>query len=277
MVWVTIVAHGVSEKVRAISVNIPSRRRRRRHGSLVRLAALGVAFVLALGLGAGVAFVSRGGLYLPGGAEPPRQAAGDPLGTEPSRADATTTSIEDTRKEGEEGDTTGAHDIGVWYDAEARRWAIFNQDLAPMARGTSFDVHVLSEGGSAFVHRATAENTVGDETYLDDPLTDAEHDAPPSVAQNWNPGGVVGGTYNDHPVGVRYDADVKQWVIFNEDGEAMPEGVDFNVTVFPLGEPAFVQRATPANVTENRTYVDDPLVNGDPDAILFAIPRQRGG
>ena len=279
MVWVTIVAHGVSEKVRAISMNIPSRRRRRRrHGSLVRLAGLGVAFVLALGLGAGVAFVSRGGLYLPGGAEPHRQAAaGDPSGTtEPLRADATTTSIEDTRKEGEEEASTGDHNIGVWYDAEARRWAIFNQDLAPMAQGTSFDVHVLSGGSASFVHQATAENTVGDETYLNAPFTNANPDAAPSVTQNWNPGG-FGGTHNDHPVGVRYDAEVRQWVIFNEYGARMPEGAAFNVTVLPLGEPAFVQRATPGNITENRTYVDDPLVNGDPTAILFAIPRQRGG
>ena len=235
-----------------------------------------MAFVLALGLGAGIAVVSQGGLSVPGGAEPPRQAADDPAqATEPSRADATTTSIEDTRKEGEEEASTSAPNIGVWYDEGVRRWAIFNQDLAPMAQGTSFDVHVLSEEGAAFVHRATAENTVEDETYLDDPLTNANPDAP-SVAQNWNPGG-FGGTYNDHPVGVRYDAEVRQWVIFNEDGAAMPEGAAFNVTVFPLGEPAFVQRATPANVTENRTYVDDPLVNGDPDAILFAIPRQREG
>ena len=198
----------------------------------------------------------------PGGAEPPRQAAGDP-------AQATGPS------EGEEEAPTGAHNIGVWYDAEARRWAIFNQDLAPMAQGTSFDVHVLS-GGSAFVHQATAENTVGDGTYLNAPFTNANPDVAPSVAQNWNPGG-FGGTYNDHPVGVRYDADVKQWVIFNEDGEQMPEGADFNVTVFPLEEPEFVQRATSGNITANRTYVDDPLVNGDPTAILFAIPRQREG
>ena len=70
---------------------------------------------------------------------------------------------------------------------------------------------------------------------------------------------------------------MKQWVILNEDGARMPEGAAFNVSVLPLGEPEFVQRATPENVTENWTYVDDPLVNGDPDAILFAIPRQRGG
>jgi hypothetical protein len=198
----------------------------------------------------------------PGGAEPPRQAAGDPSGTTgPS--------------EGEEEASTGAHNIGVWYDEEARRWAIFNQDLADMEEGTSFDVHVPSEG-AAFVHRATAENTAEDETYLNDPFTNAIPDVPPSVTQNWNPGG-EGGTYNDHPVGVRYGAEARQWVVFNEDGEAMPEGATFNMTVLPLGEPAFVHRATPANVTENWTYVDDPRVNGDPDAIIFATPRQREG
>jgi hypothetical protein len=83
------------------------------HGSLlVRLAGLGVALVLAIGLGAGIAFVSQGGLSFPGGSEL-------------LRADATT-SIEDA---------TSAHDIGVWYDAEARRWAIFNQNLTPMTQG----------------------------------------------------------------------------------------------------------------------------------------------
>ena len=247
----------------------PSKRLRPGLRLLVRLAGLGVVFVLALGLGAGIAFVSQGGLSVPRGEEPPRQAAGDPSATEPSRADATTSSIE-------EGASTGSHNIGVWYVEGARRWGIFNQALAPMARGASFDVHVLSDE-SAFVHRATAENTVGDETYLNDPLTNANPDAPPSVTQNWNPGGLVGGTYNDHPVGVRYDAEVRQWVIFNEDGEAMPEGAAFNVTVFPLGEPEFVQRATSGNITENWTYVDEPLVNGDPNAIIFAIPRQREG
>jgi hypothetical protein len=144
-----------------------------------------------------------------------------------------------------------------------------------MEEGTSFDVHVLSEE-AAIIHRATAENTVEDGTYLNDPLTNANPNADLSVTQNWNPGG-FGGTYNDHPVGVRYDADLRQWVIFNEDGAQMPEGAAFNATVFPLEEPAFVQRATPGNTSGNWTYVDDPLVNGDPDAIIFAIPRQRGG
>jgi hypothetical protein len=239
---------------------------------LVGLAGVGAVFVLALGLGAGIAFVSQGGLSLPGGAEPPRQAAGDPSGTEPLRADATTTSIEEEA-------STGDHNIGVWYDAAVQRWTIFNQDLAPMPQGTTFDVHVLSDE-VAFVHEATLENTVVDGTYLNNPLTNANPDAP-SVTQNWNPGGVedpndqpVGVPYNDHPVGVRYDAEVRQWVIFNEDGAAMPEGAAFNVTILPLEEPTFVQRVTPENISGNSTYIDDPLVNGDPDAIIFATQQE---
>jgi hypothetical protein len=232
---------------------------------------------LAIGVGAGVAVVSQGGLHLPGGAEP--RQTGDPLGTGPLRADGTATSIEGTRREGtensgpsagEEEGSTSDHNIGVWYVEEARRWAIFNQDLADMEE-ISFDGHVLSDE-SAFVYQATAENTVEDGTYLNDPLTNANPDAVLSVTQNWNPGG-FGGTYNDHPVGLRYDADVKQWVIFNEDGKEMPEGAAFNVTIFPLEEPAFVQQATSENISENWTYIDDPLVNGDPDAILFVVPR----
>ena len=252
----------------------PSQWLRPVHGSLLGLVVgLGVAFVLALGLGAGIAIVTQqGSLPLPEGAEP-------------LQADATTTSIEAARREdaeisgpseGAEEAPTGDHNVGVWYAEEDQRWTIFNQDLAPMAQGTSFDVHVLSDE-EAFVHRATAENTAEDGTYLNDPLTNANPDVPLSVTQNWNPGGVVGGTYNDHPVGVRYDADVRQWVIFNEDGEEVPEGAAFNVTIYPLGEPTFVQRATSGNITQNWTSIDDPLVNGDPNAILIAIPRQREG
>lgn len=35
--------------------------------------------------------------------------------------------------------------VGVWYDAEAARWAIFNQDRAEMPEGAAFNV-VVSEG-----------------------------------------------------------------------------------------------------------------------------------
>jgi hypothetical protein len=123
-----------------------------------------------------------------------------------------------------------AHQIGVWYDARGGgRWAIFNQHRAPMAVGATFEVIVM-EGANTIVHRATPQNTVGNSTYVDDSLTNGDPHAVLTVTQNWNPGG-KGSTYNDHPVGVRYDPDEKRWVIFNRDEEQMPSGTAFNVAV----------------------------------------------
>ena len=83
---------------------------------------------------------------------------------------------------------------------------------------------------SIFVHRATRGSTSANSTYLNNRLINGNPDAVLSVTQNWNPRG-VGGTYNDHPVGVWYDATAKRWAIFNQDRSAMPEGAAFNVVV----------------------------------------------
>lgn len=127
-----------------------------------------------------------------------------------------------------------AHRIGVWYDARGGgRWAIFNQHRAPMAVGATFEV-VVMDGPNTMVHRATPHNTVGNSTYIYDPLANGNPHAILTVTQNWNPGG-VGGTYNDHPVGSRYDPDARRWVIFNRDREQMPVGAAFNVAVLEDG------------------------------------------
>ena len=130
--------------------------------------------------------------------------------------------------QGSDGAATYGHNVGVWYDfVGQKRWAIFNQDRAPVPTGVTFRV-VLPPASESFVHRAGPVNTVGNSTYLDDPLTDGEPDAVVSVTQNWNPGGGAG-VYNDHPVGVFYDEDVGKWAIYNRDGVPMPTGAAFNV------------------------------------------------
>ena len=83
----------------------------------------------------------------------------------------------------------------------------------------------------AFVHRANPANTRGNSTYLDDTSTNDDPVAFLSVTQNWNPGGGPG-TYNNHPVGVWYDANRSRWAIFNQDLAPVPEGAAFNVVVF---------------------------------------------
>jgi hypothetical protein len=121
------------------------------------------------------------------------------------------------------------HNIGVWYEAGARKWAIFNQDRAAVPAGATFRVEV-PRASAKFVHHAGLVNTAGNYTYLDDRLTNGEPDAVLSVTQNWNPGG-GGGVYNNHPVGTVYDAQLKRWAVYNRDGASIPRGAAFNIAV----------------------------------------------
>ena len=134
------------------------------------------------------------------------------------------------------GGATHGHNIGVWFEPGTRRWAIFNQDRAAVPAGSTFEV-VIPQRSDGFVHRSEPPNTVGNITYLDDPLVNGKPDAEVSVTQAWNPGGGVG-VYNDHPGDVLYDRDVDRWAIYNRDGEPMPEGAAFNVAVSGGAEPA---------------------------------------
>ena len=120
------------------------------------------------------------------------------------------------------------HNVGVWYEPEARKWAIFNQDRAAVPAGAAFRVTVPREP-DRFVHHSTPENTSGDSTFLDHPLVNGKPEVALTVTQNWNPGGGRG-VYNNHPVGVRYDAGRKRWAIHNKDGSEIPDGAAFNVS-----------------------------------------------
>lgn len=134
-----------------------------------------------------------------------------------------------TSDRGSSGDASYEHNVGVWYAGTVRRWAIFNQDLAPVPPGSAFEV-IVPPDSAGFVHEAGVLNTAGHYTYLDNRLTNGRPDAVLDVTQNWNPGGGRG-VYNDHTVGTQYDAKLEKWAIYNRDGAPMPEGAAFNVAV----------------------------------------------
>jgi hypothetical protein len=122
--------------------------------------------------------------------------------------------------------------IGVWYNADLGKWAVFNQDLSPMRRGLAFNINMVQEPSeSVFVHRATPDNTVENETYIDHVSTNQNPDAVLKVTPNFNPGGGAG-TFNDHPLDVRYDTDKEKWAIVNTDLKPMPPRAAFNVGIF---------------------------------------------
>ena len=120
------------------------------------------------------------------------------------------------------------HPLGVFYDGS--QWRVFNQDSAAMPVGAAFNVFVPKASASVFVHTTTSGNTIYfDTTEIDNPLTNGNPNAIVVVTPNWNPGG-VGGTNDNHPVGVYYDG--IKWAIFNQDGGGMPLNAAFNVYVF---------------------------------------------
>jgi serine/threonine protein kinase len=136
-----------------------------------------------------------------------------------------------------------------------------------------------SRRAAVFVHKATPATIRENYTIIDNPLTNGNPNAILIVTQNWNPGG-GNGTYNNHPVGVWYTP-AGNWAIFNEDLVAMTPQACFNVKVLSQSPSVFVQVATPQNSINNYTVIDNPLTNGNPNAVLIVTqnwnPDGRNG
>ncbi len=113
------------------------------------------------------------------------------------------------------------HHVGVFYTGT--RWAIFNQDMAPMPPGVQFNVLVSATGTAVATARAT--NISANSVYLDDlpPNVRSNPKARLLVTQLWR------GVYNDHEVGVWFDRSRSKWAIYNEDRAPMSVGTTFHV------------------------------------------------
>lgn len=154
--------------------------------------------------------------------------------------------------------------IGV-YVAD-QRWRVFNQNMAAMPLNAAFNLEVRNPDAQTFVHTATAANIASNVTFVDHPLANGRPGALLVVTPNWNPYGRAG-VYENHHIGVFYDAFRGRWGIFNQDRVAMPVNAAFNVYVVPAAS-GFAHTATAATVTNNWTVLDDPRINNRPDAIL---------
>jgi len=155
------------------------------------------------------------------------------------------------------------HEIGVWYNGS--KWAIFNEDLAAMPDGASFNILVLKEDNS-FLHTAVSGSIQGSTTKIDHPALNNNPSAIIYVTQNWNGGG-SSGVYNTQNVSTYYNG--TQWTIYNEDNTVgMVENSKYNVYI---GSSSFVHHTSSDNISADLTQFDNPLVNRDPDALVFAL------
>ncbi|OLB80154.1 MAG: hypothetical protein AUI14_07670 [Actinobacteria bacterium 13_2_20CM_2_71_6] len=118
------------------------------------------------------------------------------------------------------------HPTGVWYNGG--KWSVFNQDIAGMPDGATFNISVGAKGARAvFVHSASAGNSAADYTDLDNPATNGHPNALVFVTPNYSPAYV----YNKHNIGVWYHNG--RWSVFNQDDTSpIPAGAAFNVVVY---------------------------------------------
>jgi hypothetical protein len=115
-----------------------------------------------------------------------------------------------------------AHPVGVWYDGT--RWAIYNEDFAPMPVGTAFAVKI---GGFDTV-TSTAATRIGNALVIDQPTLNGAPLANLFLTHDWNPPGVPG-TYTTKVASLAYDPKLDKWTIVNVDGSLVADNVSYGV------------------------------------------------
>ena len=118
------------------------------------------------------------------------------------------------------------HMVGLVY--LFGRWAVINLDLANIPQNSNFNVYYQPRSKSAWVHRATAGNTVANLTLLDHPEINGVSCANIQVTQS-----AVQGVFNDQVIGLTYSGFTGTWAIYNQNGTGMPENAEFHVIISP--------------------------------------------
>jgi hypothetical protein len=123
---------------------------------------------------------------------------------------------------------TNPHPTGVWYFGN--KWAVFNEDRAPMPPGITFSIAWKNPDANAFVYKA-----VTDENRLNHPILDRNPSARFYITQNWNPD-ASNGVYNPEDVIAFYDTRANNWKMKNYNESRIPAGAAFNILVLNLVE-----------------------------------------
>ena len=127
---------------------------------------------------------------------------------------------------------------------------------------------VFSQASTAIVHTAGVANITLNWTSIDNGELNGDAAAVIITTPNWNPPGSAG-VYFPYNSGVWYDFNGK-WAVFTQDYNlGMTDGASFNVWIAGDDVTAYVHTATVGNLLQNVTYLDNPALNGNPNAIFF--------
>jgi SH3 domain-containing protein len=151
------------------------------------------------------------------------------------------------------------------------RWEIFNRDNAPMPVGASFNVAVYRAPES--IQRATTGLIGPNYILFDHSLLNGQ---PNALAIITMLNIATAAPVVTSPIGVWYEGSSQHWGGFFEDASTFQTGWGFNVGVFDstLG---FLHTTSAANINSNWSYLDNPLVNNNPNAIIVVSHSYNPG
>ncbi len=153
---------------------------------------------------------------------------------------------------------------GTWYNSSSSRWTVFNEDFTPIVIDAAYNIYVANEASTI----ATTTDGSSYTLVIDDARVNNNPDANLISSKHWNPNGV----YNTQNYGFWYDDGDGKWNLYTEDIANQPNGAAYNILLEPGQEEAtiaFKHTATQSNIQGNWTYIDHPLLNGNPNAHLI--------
>lgn len=132
---------------------------------------------------------------------------------------------------------------------------------------------LMAQESETMVHTSSNDNILFNYTALDNATLNGQSAAYPIFTHSFNPGG-GSGTYADKKMGVWYSGSI--WKIFNQDGSSFTANKHFNVLIPGPDVKAWKHVANQSNTFLNRTTIDHPEINGDPNAIVFVSSAWTG-
>lgn len=150
---------------------------------------------------------------------------------------------------------------GLWYDGS--EWSIFNETGASIDTNLAFNVLNPQTNGISFTHTVTVANSSWNVSYIDNAALNNTPSAVFFISKTWE-----NGVYDTAHVGIWYDATEGKWSVFNENGNPLQVNSTYNIFI-PDAATSFYKHTATSNYYI--TYLDNPLLNGNPDARIFIV------
>lgn len=154
------------------------------------------------------------------------------------------------------------HSNGLWFTGA--EWSIYDETTAAMDTNLAYNVLNAKQNGTSFLHTVTSLNLVLNRSLIDHPLLNGHPEAIFFISKTWE-----NGVYDTAHVGIWYDISSTKWTIYNEDNtQTLELNSTYNIFIPNSGPSCFKHEAIS---TSYITSLDNPFLNGNPDARIFVV------